>query len=322
MASMLMGGLAPSGLKIEDFEALFLIKFDRPKTFKLIDGTNIKFDTFYDLMRTLSLNYTTTVNVLYDFFITSYEYGLTPSPATQLRYAQARANIIALGENTVKFADKFIRWVRGGNKFMQQAQAIHGEKTLLGTLKAAAAFSPGFQVTAGDLITPYTKSMLLQDAAWNRSDLTRLRAIANAQKRANALDFTQRVQPDLRFGAPTKADWADSSLLITKPTVKRRKGPKPETILKAMATRQARERATLSKLRDSAFYGPIAVRKTPRTYEDLLRIRRLEQEERYRKRLEALRKLDTDALEAEAAEIVAQRAREDEQAAAAAAQLP
>lgn len=292
MASMLMGGLAPSAITERHIADLIAAPLPRPLTFRYMDGSVYRFSSFLQLMQHLRLDPGRMAAALMDFLITSYEYGLTPAPATQLRYAQARSNIISMGEDAVRVAEKFIRWVRKNGKLVDQRYAI-AEPTALGTFKAAASFAPGFSAGPGKTITPYTRSMQIQDSAWNRSELTKLRAIDRATERAKLLNLNQRADTTLKFGNP-KPGWGTLSLDIGVPTIKKREQD-PAKVAARVAKMQDARLEKLRAKRYSDFYGSPALVKGPISYEQLMDLELERRAGVYQDRLQAIRELQNAA---------------------------
>lgn len=299
---MLMGGLAPSEITTDKVMALLSIVLPKAKSFRLVSGLNIRFSRFIDLLDDLELDREIMTKALTDLLVTSYEYGLTPAPGTQLRYAQARANIIGMGERAVRFTDKFVRWVRSGGKAAQQLNAI-AQEGLFDTMSAAASFTPGFSAGPGKTITAYTRTMRLRDAAWNKSEMSRLRALARAQRRAELLDLNQREDPSLLLKAPSAKDLDNSSLLIRTPRIRKRTLT-AQQLAKLAEARQKRDASVLAKLRAIDFpeiYGSTELQQPPKSLEQLQQEDLLRRRGVYESRIAAIDELRRAADRAAAA---------------------
>lgn len=252
MASMLMGGVAPSGVTPESIRTILDTPFRKSKTTTLkIDGVERRYvyDSFAELMDELGVDIELMTNLLTDYFVTSLEYGFTPTDRTLRSYAQARARIIQLGEAYIAVASKVIRYVRSPNKLAIQRYAITA-RGVPETLAIAASFTPGFTENRDKKYTAFTGAMNSQIARWNSSALGKLRAAARASRWAPRIGLTPTVTP-FRTRSALPERWADLSLGLARPA-RREVTPRSEAQLAKQAEREERR---LLAMQLPAYFG-------------------------------------------------------------------
>lgn len=240
MASMLMGGVAPSGITPESIRDILEKPFTKPKTTTLnIQGIEKRYvyDSFAELMDELGVDLDLMISLLTDYFVTSLEYGYTPTDRTLTSYAQARARIIDMGEAYVAVASKVIRYVRSPNKLAIQRYAI-ATRGVPETLAIAASFTPGFSENRDKKYTAFTGSMNTQMARWSSSALGRMRAAARASRWAPRIGLTPTVTP-FRTRSALREGWANHSLGLARPA-RREVTPRTEAQIAKQAEREQR----------------------------------------------------------------------------------
>lgn len=209
----------------------------------------ITYDSFAELMGRLGVDINVMTNLLTDYFVTSLEYGFTPTNRTLRSYAQARARIIELGEAYVTVASKVIRHVRSANKLAIQRHAI-AAPGVSETLAIAASFTPGFSENREKKYTAFTESMNSQAARWTSSALGRMRAAARASRWAPQIGLTPRVTP-FRTTSDLPEGWADLDIALARPS-RREVTPRTEAQLAKQAEREQRR---LMAMRLSSYFG-------------------------------------------------------------------
>lgn len=247
-----MGGVAPSGVTPDSIRRILVAPFSKPKTTTLvIAGTErrITYDSFAELMGQLGVDIEVMTNLLTDYFVTSLEYGFTPTNRTLRNYAQARARIIQLGEAYVAVASRVIRYVRSPNKLAIQRYAIAAQE-VPETLAIAASFTPGFSENRDKKYTAFTESMNSQAARWTSSALGRMRAAARASRWAPKIGLTPTVTP-FQTTSDLPEGWADLDIALARPA-RREVTPRTEAQLAKQAERAQRR---LSALRLPPYFG-------------------------------------------------------------------
>lgn len=241
---MLMGGLLPESITPTAIVQLFNSNLGKMKRFKLGD-TTYTYKSFSELCIRMGLVQYRMAQYLADYFRTAMEYGLTPAPATLERYGMARARIIAGGPKVVAFATRFIRAVRSMYKQKIQRQAIVAP-TVADTLYFATGFTPGFAQNREKEYTPYSLSMVAQADEWEKSKLSKLRALRRATKMARKLDYTPRRNVGYyTVGVELPDDWSGISTALPTASRKERGSLSPEKLAERRAKEQTRLEAFL-----------------------------------------------------------------------------